>query len=55
MDDKIVVEKIVADQAREIASRSTHEQDSDYSPWGGKFSDEPLDREVFAVDKAGNC
>lgn len=54
MDDKIVAGQI-AEQAQELADRSTHENDSDHSPWGGKFTDKPLDRKVFAVDKPGDC
>jgi len=55
MDDKIVSEQIALRTAQDIARQIADEQDPDYSPWGGKFSDKPLDKQVFAVEKAGNC
>lgn len=53
MDDKITVEKIIAQQARELATQLRDDSDPDMQPWGGYFSKEKP-KQVFPVEQIAN-
>lgn len=59
MDDRIVVEKIALQEAKELATQITDDNDEDFMPWGGAFvtAKERCNRgvKVVAAGSTGEC